>query len=325
MIKSTFTDADNNITLFLVTKKYIIMKNHPSNYLKIVLLSVIVFITVACSERNGTYVTYHNNGNIRTEANYTNGKLDGSFKTFYPDGQEEIIAHFTNGKIIGEIMKRNKTGRVTLSCRLNDKGLLEGPVKISYPDGLGYYIGTYKNGNPVGEFIRWYASGKLMGEKSYNESHQLVDTMNTYYEKGQIMIRYVFSDDGNLDSVYFYHENGDIAFEGRGEDGLIYKENEKESFSGQVNCYYQIGKKSLNGSIENGKKTGYWTGWHENGQKLLEGKYNAGNINGNWKYWSKDGMLMMEMIYQGGVTHISQVKDIQSKLKQLAKKTKSLY
>lgn len=129
-------------------------------YLKKLLLPLLVLIVaVACSDRNGKYIAFHDNGNTWIEANYINDHLDGPFKTYYPDGQEEVSANFSDDNITGQIEKRNKNGRIILSCVIDDEGLLNGPVKISYPDGLDNFNETYEKGKPLGDFIMWYSPG----------------------------------------------------------------------------------------------------------------------------------------------------------------------
>ena len=52
--------------------------------------------------KNGTFVSYYDNGNLLVESNYLNSKLDGKYMDFHVDGTTWMQCHYTNGEINGE-------------------------------------------------------------------------------------------------------------------------------------------------------------------------------------------------------------------------------
>lgn len=50
--------------------------------------------------KNGNIITYHENGNICSESNYLNGKLDGEFKIYNENGKLMYHYSYKNGKLV---------------------------------------------------------------------------------------------------------------------------------------------------------------------------------------------------------------------------------
>jgi antitoxin component YwqK of YwqJK toxin-antitoxin module len=58
---------------------------------------------------------------------------------------------------------------------------------------------------------------------------------------------------------------------------------------------YKIGQKKLQGyMLDDGKKVGHWTYWHENGRELQKGEYKDGKQEGLWTYWHENGQKKEE-------------------------------
>ena len=77
---------------------------------------------------DGAWVGYHNNGQLRSKGNYKNGKLDGAEVEYWINGQLKSKGNFTNGKKEGVWVRYNKDGTVWEE-----------------------YTGTYKNRNKISD------------------------------------------------------------------------------------------------------------------------------------------------------------------------------
>jgi antitoxin component YwqK of YwqJK toxin-antitoxin module len=74
----------------------------------------------------------------------------------------------------------------------------------------------------------------------------------------------------------FYEKFNDIPFTGEVDEGLI------------------------KGSIQDGKKEGYWIGYHENGQLWAKGDYKNGLKDGAWVFYHESGRLHARGNYKNG-------------------------
>jgi len=83
------------------------------------------------------------------------------------------------------------------------------------------------------------------------------------------------------------------------EDGLKYRPDTNELYSGKVFKNRMGGKKEFEGSYKDGKKDGLWTDYYKNGQKRSVKTYKDGRKDGLYNYWHED-VLMYEGTYKEG-------------------------
>ena len=103
---------------------------------------------------------YYSNGQIRTEDNYKNTKLEGLSKYYYSNGQIEAIQNYKNGKLNG----------------LN---------KYFYDNGQVKAEENYNNGELNGLSKYYYSNGQIEVEKTY-KNDKLENSSNYYYNNGEI-------------------------------------------------------------------------------------------------------------------------------------------
>ena len=72
----------------------------------------IIFFLTGCSKKDGVYYKYHENGKVRREATYKNGKLNGPFKTYYNDGQLKMEGYYKDDMREGECKIYSDKGRL---------------------------------------------------------------------------------------------------------------------------------------------------------------------------------------------------------------------
>ncbi|MDI6796606.1 MAG: hypothetical protein QMD09_06670 [Desulfatibacillaceae bacterium] len=70
--------------------------------------------------------------------------------------------------------------------------------------------------------------------------------------------------------------------------------------SGPWSFWYDSGALQMQGSYENGLKTGLWTKWWENGSKQSEGLFVEGKMHGPWADWLPDGALAQKSFWENG-------------------------
>ena len=71
-------------------------------------------------------------------------------------------------------------------------------------------------------------------------------------------------------------------------------------YTGNMISYFENGKTSYKGNIEEGKKHGYGISYYENGQIERVGTLKDGKLNGKWIWYYDSGQIRQEKIYKDG-------------------------
>jgi antitoxin component YwqK of YwqJK toxin-antitoxin module len=204
----------------------------------------------ANGKRDGIWKKYYDNGDVRYEGEFKNGKEIGTF-TFYNQGSSypAIVKIFSNTSDTASVKFYDKT-------RIKTKGKMVGKKRVgkwiyyfadgkrvfseeNYVDGVlhGVVKNYYDNGNLTEE--TYYKDGKKHGtSKIYTESGILIEDVN--YENGKLNglakyfdIKGVIKEKG----MYAYGErkgkwefyiDGEISKKGRPRKNLLKNDNEPE-------------------------------------------------------------------------------------------------
>ena len=88
-----------------------------------------------------------------------------------------------------------------------------------------------------------------------------------------------------------------------GREGVIYLKGSDTPYTGKVFRLYKNGHKRGELTTKNGKRDGFYQGWHENGMKYNEGNYKDNVMDGLWVQWHENGQKAEEKIYKDGKGH----------------------
>ena len=109
-------------------------------------------------KREGSWETYHDNGQLRSKGDFKNGKKEGSWETYHDNGQLEGTGTYRNDRKEGAWKFYHDNGQLegTGTYKNNKK---EGAWKFFTPQGTTgnsasyerYMSGTYKNGKKVSD------------------------------------------------------------------------------------------------------------------------------------------------------------------------------
>lgn len=80
-------------------------------------------------------VTYHENGQIKTEGSFSNGKRDGEWKSFYEDGTPWSLNTYKEGILDGAYMAWHENGQVRIEGQYIN-GVETGIWKYFTADGI---------------------------------------------------------------------------------------------------------------------------------------------------------------------------------------------
>jgi hypothetical protein len=102
---------------------------------------------------------YWDNGKLRRETHYKNGKLDGRQTMWRPSGIKSSETHWKNGKVDGLSTDWDEYGRKKISWH-HKNGKAEGVTIGWYESGNKRFETSYKNDKKDGVYKKWYPSGK---------------------------------------------------------------------------------------------------------------------------------------------------------------------
>ncbi len=168
--------------------------------------------------RTGIWKKYYENGDIRYEGEFKNGKEIGTF-SFYNQGSSypAIVKTFSNTSDTASVKFYNKT-------RVKTKGKMVGKKRVGkwiyyFADGQRVFSEeNYKNGLLDGVVKNYYDNGNVTEETFYKEGKKH-GTSKIYTEEG-ILIEDVIYVDGKLNGLGKYYDlKGVIKEKGMYENG----------------------------------------------------------------------------------------------------------
>ncbi len=110
-------------------------------------------------KRVGKWKFYHQNGSVEQDGNYNNqGNPEGAWKWYFENGNVERDEAYRNGLTDGPYTEYDENGKVVVQGEYVD-GLEEGFWKFQYGDTREE--GTFKGGKRNGEWKTYYDNGEL--------------------------------------------------------------------------------------------------------------------------------------------------------------------
>jgi antitoxin component YwqK of YwqJK toxin-antitoxin module len=197
-------------------------------------------ITDAAGLRQGPWKEFYENGSLKSEGNYIDGKTTGSWKYYFRNGKTEMAGSF------------NKAGKP------------EGDWKWYYDDGSIRKEESFRNGLSDGLMTEYDESGKIIAQGEYvdgNEQGKWTYQMGDYKEEGNYQ-------DGQRDGLWkSWYSDGTLQFEGKFVEDVP---------DGKHIYYWENGNKKDEGYYTMGKKQAEWVKYEMDGTIFLIISYKDG-------------------------------------------------
>lgn len=221
--------------------------------------------------RQGKWINFYKEGEIKDECIFRNNKKNGFFKSFDKNGELKTIKKFKNN-----IEEKNVSEIVRLETR-----------KEYFEDGKIKAVATYKNNIPEGirrEYNRSgsierayiYKKGIIIAEGIIDEDGIKNSLWKEFYINGNIKSEGEYLKDKRIGEWKFFYENGKIEQKG--------KYNNNGNFLGNWFWYYESGNLLREENYINGKLNGFLTEYCENGDTIINGEYLENLKEGFWTY-----------------------------------------
>lgn len=218
------------------------------------------------SPRNGYYIFFYNNGNIKKEGSYIDGVETGTWKYYFETG------------VLNQIYEVTSPTDYTYTKYYSN----------GQPEEKGHLVDQ----KTVGKFYRYYRNGLLEKVIPVGSNDKVEGDFEKYFDNGQLKEIITFANSKIIDGERIqYYRNGAIST----------KENFKnEKLDGEWTEYFKSGQIRQYGKYKAGKLEGPWKKYHPNGKIALESNYVNGELHGVYKEYYDSGVLESEANYVNG-------------------------
>ena len=149
---------------------------------RITISFTIILFVISCS--NDIRKSYWENGNLKSELRYEDGKLNGKAVWYFENGEKEMEAYYKNNILDGPLIRWYKNGHMETESYYQD-GKLEGAAITYEENGNKALEENYKNDTLSGKFYQWYRSGSIRVKGEYING--LYTGRWVYYNNGNIV------------------------------------------------------------------------------------------------------------------------------------------
>ena len=217
---------------------------------------------------------YHQNGQLKEETSFREGRAFQNTKMFYSNGKEQLTGFY------------------------NELGNRESNWRFYYENGYLHSTGNFENGELIGKWTYYSEKGGLQSEEFYNDVQ--LATQKEYGENGQLVSEINFYPSGvrreerardtlsTMKWIYrLFYENGQLEMQGK-------KISSYEV--GKWQFWYQSGAKYAAGSFPDLPKSKeeikpqYF-------EELPQNYQFASPQCGKWTFWDHKGKVILEPIF----------------------------
>jgi uncharacterized protein len=253
--------------------------------------------------KQGKWMFFYENGNVKEEGDYRNDLKHGYFKTYATNGVLLSTAKYLDGVLQEDVEELAKldikreyypSGQVKTVASFKDdvpQGIRreyspEGEITAGFVFSGGIIVGegiTDEEGIRDGLWKEYYTNGQLKSTGMYDAGKR-TDEWKFYYSNGQLEQTGFYTKDGKPNGAWtWYYMTGDLLREESYYNGLA---------DGYSKEYDQAGNILSEGEYIEGMQEGIWK--YSYGDYVSEGEYLNGMRHGNWKHFSSNGKLSFE-------------------------------
>ena len=161
---------------------------------------------------DGLIKEYHDNGQLKSEITYKDGKKNGPYTWYWDNGNISDQGAYKDGKLDGPIKVYYYTGELQIEGVLKDRQKV-GIVRGYYKNGQLKSEGTYRNDERNGPLKSYFKNGKLRSDELFKNDVQ-VGPFQYYHENGQLRLKGTRKNDGVKDGVVKeYDDSGKLIGE----------------------------------------------------------------------------------------------------------------
>lgn len=219
---------------------------------------------------------YDENGEVTASYVYHIGKItgegiiddegikDGPWKEFYEDGQMRSEGNYRQGKQIGKWRYYHPNGNLEQEGNFNNQGNADGNWVWYYDDTKVLREENFLNGQTEGIFTEYDENGKVIIQGEYVDG---LEEGIWKYRVGDHREEGTYRGGMRNGEWKYYYDDGQLAFQGSFID---------DNPNGRHVWYWPDGKKKDEGEFINGMKTGDWIQYNADGTVFMVISYQNG-------------------------------------------------
>ncbi len=249
-------------------------------------------------KKNGLWITYFDDGQLREKGAYKAGVKDGFWKYFNAKGEVIAEGNYLDGIKDGTWLAYDAWGYLSDKENYQD-GIGEGIWEKFYPTGSLWQKKHLKNGKLNGIFEKYKPEGQIIEKLSFK--NDILDGPAEYYNSlnGKLGKKGNYKN-GKKDGYwekYYYTDPDDCNHCVKttyGEDGII-------SWDVKEPIVYDHYFSFSRGLYRKDLMEGLWESYYFNGELEWSGYFKKGEAEGVHKIYCKDGILKETQTWQAGV------------------------
>lgn len=187
---------------------------------KIIYILLIINILFSCKEKDAPVVSYWDDGVLKSELKYKDGKLDGVCRWYYRNGKPEMEVTYSMDKLNGEATRWYENGNLEEKSYYKDNQY-DGVVQEYNVFGTMVKLSTYENGVLNGLYYQWYDNGKQFMEGEYIDG-MMHGSWLMYYQDGTIGSNAIYNMGTGVQKGYSEggaYQNVEIHYKNNVKDG----------------------------------------------------------------------------------------------------------
>jgi antitoxin component YwqK of YwqJK toxin-antitoxin module len=237
---------------------------------------------------NGVQKLYYENGQLEDVSNFKNGKMINRI-LYHQNGKVRRQETFNNGKYSGVNKEFFENGNLEAVRNYNANGELNGIVKVFFENGKKYLEGNYSNGLQNGIQLSFYENGQIRSSYNYLKGKK-EGLVKTYDSLGN-PIFYEFYKNDKLEGLRKFYQNGKLLLVGN------YRDGKKSGSEITYNDFNQIIRaRSYKDGLANGESKDFYN----NGKLEKSGFYLNNNVHGQWMFYNILGRLTEIQVWNNG-------------------------
>ena len=168
-------------------------------------LFLLLMLTVLSSCNDDVQKSYWDNGKLKSELRYADGKLNGECVWYYPNGQQWMRVNYVDDIKDGVVLTYAENGKLTAE-EYYTGGKLNGPFKKWYDNGQLFQDGQYAD-MMDGLWLIFYPEGQLSARAQFDKGR---GKQIGYSEEGIIMVEINYLDNQKHGQEIHYAPDGTI-------------------------------------------------------------------------------------------------------------------
>ena len=243
----------------------------------------------------GSFKEFYISGKLKKEIAYSNsGIKDGKYISYYENGQIKEKGNYQKGNKTGLWKQWHLNGQIASSGK-HEGWKKVGPWKLWYDNGQLKDSTHYTDGKAIGASKKWHQNGNLLSSGNYSKDKK-EGIWKYWHDNGKLQMKGLYKEGVKNDIWEFWYDHGQMSSKG---SYLIIEDNDPYIIGKQKNAvkdgewqhWHPNGQKAILLHYKTGKLNRIGYEWHPNGQKATEYDFDKKVLLNGWDLEGKQTVI----------------------------------